>query len=88
MSMVSPVIKPSYSEARKATARATSYGFPDRPSGMDEMVFKADSFVVWVSWNLVPSINPGATVFTLILSDESSFERDLVHVRTAPLHVE
>ncbi len=46
ISIVSPVIKPSYSEARKATARATSYGFPDRPSGMDAMVFNADSFVV------------------------------------------
>ena len=45
-SNVAPVMKPSYSLARNATARATSWGLPARPNGMPAIVAAADSGVV------------------------------------------
>ena len=38
MSSVAPVMKPSYSDARNSTARATSAGVPARPRGICWMV--------------------------------------------------
>ena len=46
MSNVAPVIKPSYSDARYKTARATSAALPDRFIGIPAVVLSADSFVV------------------------------------------
>ena len=43
MSKVAPVIKPSYSEPRYTTARATSSAFPARSMGIPAIVAAADS---------------------------------------------
>ena len=80
ISIVAPVINPSYSEARYKTARATSAALPALWIGMPAVVLSADSFVVCVSWNDVPSISPGATALTRVPCGPNSADSALVKV--------
>ncbi len=81
-------MKPSYSDARKATALATSLALPALWIGMPSIVLSADSFEVCVLWKEVPRISPGAMALTRVPCGPSSLAKARLNVRMAPLLVE
>ena len=58
--MVSPVMKPAASEARKAISAATSCGVPIRPTGIIDLIAGGSAVV------MAEATGPGATAFTVM----------------------
>src|SRR5690348_5359383 len=71
-----PVMYAAYSDARKPTIPAMSFGVPRRSSGIcAESVVRASGVIAAV---MSVSMNPGATTLARIFRDASSFATDLV----------
>src|SRR5215208_1938074 len=83
ISIDSPVMYEEASDARNATAFATSSARPSRPAAVRATVAARPSGLLNVSWNEVP-ISPGDTQFTRIFRGASSLARPRLNVSTPP----
>src|SRR5690242_6256483 len=86
MSTLVPVRNAASSEARNATAAATSSGVPSRRSGVLPATAARPSGLEKISWKLVP-ISPGHKALTRMPCGPSSLARPRVKVITAPFEV-